>query len=132
MPTTTCAENSASSITLKVDTKSVDVSRKQPLSIAKRLLVEPLIKPSNMQWSFAICASLPPILTDSQSNCGFCDFHAIVIAGSTYVLAIPPKPPDLLLISKFTCCLFLPVSYIRSVERPPPKPPDIEASAATP
>ncbi|MCI42675.1 hypothetical protein A2U01_0063912, partial [Trifolium medium] len=80
-----------------------------------------------MQWSFTICASPPPILFDSRANCGFCDFHAIVIASSPYVLAIPSKPPNFVLISKFTCYLLLPISCIRSVERPPPKPPDMEA-----
>ncbi|MCI85457.1 hypothetical protein A2U01_0106736, partial [Trifolium medium] len=60
------------------------------------------------------------------------DFHTFVITGLPYVLAIPPKPPDFLLISKFTCYLLLPVSCIRSAERPPPKPPDMEAPTATP
>jgi hypothetical protein len=126
MPTTTCAEIQNNSILVEFDTKSVDVSRNRPFSILEKLLAEPLIEPHKMQWSFAIRASLPPILYDSQANCGFCDFHTFVSAGLSYVLAIPPKPPDLLLIFKFTCCLFSPVSYIRSVERPPPKPLDVK------
>ncbi|MCI86404.1 hypothetical protein A2U01_0107685, partial [Trifolium medium] len=50
-----------------------------------------------MQLSFTICASLPPVLSDSQVKCGFSVFHAFVIAGLPFVLAIPPKPPDFLL-----------------------------------
>jgi hypothetical protein len=83
----------------------VDVSRNRPFSIAEKLLAEPLIEPDKMQWSFAIRASLPPILYDSQANCGSCDFHAFVSAGLPYVLAIPPKPPDCLLKGKFACYL---------------------------
>ncbi|KAK2428990.1 hypothetical protein QL285_027468 [Trifolium repens] len=132
MPQTTCAEIQYNSILVEFDTKSVDVSCNRPFSIPEKLLAELLIEPHKMQWSFAIRASLPPILYDSQANCGFCDFHTFVSAGLSYVLAIPPKPPDLLLIFKFTYCLFFPVSYIRSVERHPPKPPDIEAPATTP
>ena len=128
MPTTTCAEIQANTITLVVDSKNVDFSRKKPLTIEKKLLVEPLIKPRNMQLSFTICASLPPNLSDSQTNRGLSDFHAFVIAGVPYVLAIPPKPPDFLLISKFICYLLFPVSCIRSAERPPPKPPDMKAT----
>ncbi|MCI33916.1 hypothetical protein A2U01_0055134 [Trifolium medium] len=75
------------------------------MSVAEKLLAEPLIKSRNMPMSFTIC--LP------------------------YVLAIPPKPPVFLLISKFTCYFLFPVSCIRSAARPPPKPPDMEAPAAT-
>ncbi|KAK2420531.1 hypothetical protein QL285_031246 [Trifolium repens] len=132
MPTTTCAEIPTNSITLEVDTKSVDVSRKQPFSIAKRLLVEPVIKPRNKHLSFTICAPLPHVLSDSQTKCGFSNFHTFASAGLPYVLTIPPKPPDFLLISRFTCYLFFPVSCIRSPERPPAKPPDMEAATATP
>ncbi|CAJ2642405.1 unnamed protein product [Trifolium pratense] len=132
MQTTTCAEIQTNSITLEVDTKNVDFSRKQLLPIAKKLLVEPRIKPRNMQSSFTIYASLPPILPDSPVNCGFCDFHAFDSAGSLFVLAIPPKPPDFVLLCKFTCCLLFLVSYVRSAARPPPKPPDIEATVVTP
>jgi hypothetical protein len=132
MPTTTCAEIPTNSITLEVDTKSVDVSRKQPFSIAKRLLVEPVIKPRNKHLSFTICAPLPHVLSDSQTKCGFSNFHTFASADLPYVLTIPPKPPDFLLISRFTCYLLFPVSCIRSPERPPAKPPDMEAATATP
>ncbi|KAK2378057.1 hypothetical protein QL285_078659 [Trifolium repens] len=128
MPTTTCAEIPTNSITLEVDTKSVDFSNKLPLSIAEKLLVEHLIMPRNMQLSLTICASRPPILSDSQAKRGLSDFHTFVIADLPYVLAIPPKPPDFLLISKFTCYLLFLVSYVRSAERPPPKPPDMKAT----
>ncbi|WJX61951.1 hypothetical protein P8452_46998 [Trifolium repens] len=132
MPTTTCAEIPTNSITLEVDTKSVDVSRKQPFSIAKRLLVEPVIKPHNKHLSFTICAPLPHVLSDSQTKCGFSNFHTFASAGLPYVLTIPPKPPYFLLISRFTCYLLFPVSCIRSPERPPAKPPDMEAATTTP
>ncbi|MCI51899.1 hypothetical protein A2U01_0073143, partial [Trifolium medium] len=59
---------------------------------------------------------------------GFSVSHAFVIAGPPYALAIPPKPPDFLLKGKSTCHLLLPVTCIRSVERPPPKPPDMKAT----
>ncbi|KAK2398038.1 hypothetical protein QL285_059546 [Trifolium repens] len=124
MPTTICAEIQKNSILVEFDTTSVDVSRNQPLSIADKLLVEPLIKPCNMQLSFTICLSLPPILSDF----GFRDFHAFISAGLPYVLAIPPKPPDCLLKSEFACYLLLPITYICSVERPLPKPPDMKVA----
>jgi hypothetical protein len=105
MSTTTCARIQKNSIVVEFDTKSVDVSRNQQLPIVEKLLVEPLIKPRNMQLSFIICASLPPVLSNSQFKCGFCDFHAFVSAGLPYVLAIPPKPPNCLLKGKFACYL---------------------------
>jgi hypothetical protein len=52
IPTTTCTENQGNSTTLEFDTKNVDFSHKQPLSIAEKLLVEPPIKQCNMQLSF--------------------------------------------------------------------------------
>jgi hypothetical protein len=128
MPTTTCARIQKNLIVVEFDTKSVDVSSNQQLPIVENLLVESLIKPRNMQLSFAICASLPPILSVSQANSELCDFHAFAIAGLPYVHAIPPKPPDCLLKGKFACYLLLPVTYIRSVERPPPKPSDMKAA----
>ncbi|KAK2422885.1 hypothetical protein QL285_033380 [Trifolium repens] len=94
MPTTTCARIQKNSIVVEFHTKSVDVSCNQQLPIVENLLVESLIKPRNMQLSFAICASLPPILFVSQANSELCDFHAFAIAGLPYVHAIPPKPPD--------------------------------------
>jgi hypothetical protein len=128
MPPTTCAEIRGNSTTFEFDTKSVDFSHKQPLSIAEKLLVEPPIKQCNTQLSFTICAYLPPFSSDSQANRGLSDFHTFVIADLPYVLAIPPKPPNFLLISKFTCYLLFLVSYVRSAERPPPKPPDMKAT----
>jgi hypothetical protein len=125
MPQTTCAEIQKNSIVVEFDNKSVDFSYNKPVSIADKLLVEPLIKPCNMQLSFTICASLPPILSDSQANSEHCDFHAFAIAGLPYVHVIPPKPPDFSLISKFTCYLLFLIPRVRSLERPPRKPPDI-------
>ncbi|MCI67973.1 hypothetical protein A2U01_0089232, partial [Trifolium medium] len=43
---------------------------------------------------------------------------------SPLVLDIPTK--------MITCCLLIPVSCVHSATRPPPKPPDIDAPAATP
>ncbi|MCH85528.1 hypothetical protein A2U01_0006374 [Trifolium medium] len=60
--------------------------------------------------------------------CNICREISAAILGLPYVLAIPPKPPDFLLISRFSCYLLFPVSCIRSPERPPPKPPDMEAT----
>ncbi|KAK2429300.1 hypothetical protein QL285_027750 [Trifolium repens] len=128
IPTTTCAENQGNSTILEFDTKNVDFSHKQPLSIAGKLLVEHLIKSHNTQLSFTICASLPPILSDSQAKCALSDFHTFVIADLPYVMVIPPKPPDFLLIFEFTCYLLFPISYVHSAERPPPKPPDMKAT----
>jgi hypothetical protein len=65
MPQIPCVEIQANSTTLEFDTKNVDFSHKQPWSIVEKLLVEPLIKPSNMQLSLTIYASLPPNLADS-------------------------------------------------------------------
>jgi hypothetical protein len=129
MPTTICAEIQGNSATLQFDTNDVDFSHNQAFSIVEKLLVEPLIKPRKLLWSFVICASIPPILYDTQANCGFCDIHVFVSAGLQYLLAIPPKPPDCLLKVKFACYLLLPVTCIRSVERPPPKPPDRKAAS---
>ncbi|KAK2449864.1 hypothetical protein QL285_009019 [Trifolium repens] len=126
MPTTTCARIQKKLIVVEFDTKSVDVSSNQQLPIVENLLVESLIKPRNMQLSFAICASLPPILSVSQANSELCDFHAFAIAGLPYVHAIPPKPPDFSLISKFTCYLLFPIPRVRSLEMPPRKPPDMK------
>src|SRR6266487_1629147 len=114
IPAATCADFQENSVTIEFDTKSVDLCRKQPLSIAGKMLVEPLIKPPNMPLSFTICI---PILSGSQANYEFCDFYAFVSAGSPYVLDIPPKPPDFVLIYKYTCYLLFPISCIRSVER---------------
>src|SRR3954469_1976154 len=128
MPTTTCAEILANSTTLEFDKKNVDFCHKQPLSIAEFFLVETLIKPNNMVFSFTICASLPHILSESQAKCEFSIFHTFVIAGLPYVQTIPPKPPDFLLISKFTCYLLFSISCVRSAERAPPKSPDMKAT----
>ncbi|MCI16518.1 hypothetical protein A2U01_0037662, partial [Trifolium medium] len=49
IPPNTCANIQENSVTVEFDTKNVDFSRKQPLSIAKKLSVEPLLKPRNMQ-----------------------------------------------------------------------------------
>ncbi|KAK2444099.1 hypothetical protein QL285_015152 [Trifolium repens] len=127
MPQTTCAEIQKNSIVVEFDDKSVDFSYNKPVSIADKLLVELLITPCNMPLSFTICVSLPPILSDSQANFGFCDFHAFVIAGLPYVLAIPPVPPDSPLIFMFTCHLPFPISCVPRLERPQPKPPDMAA-----
>ncbi|GAU15609.1 hypothetical protein TSUD_108680 [Trifolium subterraneum] len=78
IPAITCADFQENSVTIEFDTKSVDLSRKQPLFIAGKMLVEPLIKPRNMLLSFTICA---PILSGSQANYEFCDFYAFVSAG---------------------------------------------------
>ncbi|CAJ2642326.1 unnamed protein product [Trifolium pratense] len=121
MLTTTCAEIQTNSITLEVDTKNVDFSRKQLLPIVEKLLVEPLIKPHDKQLFFTIYASLPPILSDSQAQFGFSVFHVFVIAG----------PPYFVLLYKFTWYLLFLVSCVRSAERPPPKPPDMDFPAAT-
>src|SRR4051812_43527960 len=128
MPTTTCAEILANSTTLEFDTKNVDIFHKQPLSIAELFLVETLIKQNNMELSFTICASLPPILSNSLAKCGFSILHTFVIAGLPYVQTIPPKPPDFLLIFKFTCYLLFPISCVRNSERHPPKTPDMKAT----
>ncbi|CAJ2661899.1 unnamed protein product [Trifolium pratense] len=118
---TTCAQIQENSIAVDFDTKSVDLSYHRPFSIAKKLLVEPLIKPHNMQLFFTIYASLPPILSDSQAQFGFSVFHVFVIAG----------PPYFVLLYKFTCYLLFLVSCVHSAERPPPKPPDMDFPAAT-
>jgi hypothetical protein len=68
MPQTTCAEIQKNSIVVEFDDKSVDFSYNKPVSIADKLLVELLITPCNMQLSFTICVSLPPILSDSQAK----------------------------------------------------------------
>ncbi|XP_058777081.1 uncharacterized protein LOC131651432, partial [Vicia villosa] len=57
-----------------------------------------------------------------------CDTSLDEFPGLPYVQTIPPKPPDFLLISKFTCYLLFPVSCVRSAERPPPKPPDMKVT----
>ncbi|KAK2416476.1 hypothetical protein QL285_038870 [Trifolium repens] len=124
MPTTTCAEIQENPIVVEFDTKHVDFNHKQPLPIA--VFVEHLIKPRNLQLPFAICASLPPILSVSQANSELSNFHTFVIAGLPYVHVIPPKPPDFSLISKFTCYLLFPIPRVRSLERPPRKPPDVK------
>ncbi|KAK2402888.1 hypothetical protein QL285_052374 [Trifolium repens] len=126
MPPTTCAEIQENPIVVEFDTKHVDFNHKQSLPIAETVFVEHLIKPRNLQLPFAICASLPPILSDSQANSELCDFHAFAIAGFPYVHAIPPKPPDFSLISKFTCYLLFPIPRVRSLVRPPRKPPDMK------
>jgi hypothetical protein len=63
---------------------SFETSHNQAFSIVEKLLVEPLIKPRKLLWSFVICASIPPILYDSQANCGFCVFDAFLIADLPY------------------------------------------------
>ncbi|WJX45465.1 hypothetical protein P8452_32347 [Trifolium repens] len=54
-----------------------------------------------------------------------CDTSLDETPGLPYVHAIPPKPPDFSLISKFTCYLLFLIPRVRSLERPPRKPPDI-------
>ncbi|KAK2443784.1 hypothetical protein QL285_014860 [Trifolium repens] len=126
MPPTTCAEIQENPIVVEFYTKHVDFNHKQSLPIAEKVFVEHLIKPRHLQLPFAICASLPPILSESQANSELCDFHVFVIAGLPYVHALPPKPPDFSLISKFTCYLLFPIPRVRSLERPPRKPPDVK------
>ncbi|KAK2439707.1 hypothetical protein QL285_011199 [Trifolium repens] len=125
MPTTTCAEIQENPIVVEFDTKHVDFNHRQSLPMAEKVFVEHLIKPRHLQLPFTICASLSPILSDSQANSELCDFHVFAIAGLPYVHAIPPKPPDFSLISKFTCYLLFLIPRVRSLERPPRKPPDI-------
>ena len=126
--TTTCAEIKENSINVECETRKVDFIHEQPFSIEHKLLVEPLIKTYNMQLSFNNCASPPPNLCASQAKYGFPKFQTFVITGLPYVKAIPPKPPDLSVMSEFAYYLLLPISYVRSAERPPPKPPDKEAA----
>jgi hypothetical protein len=125
---TTCAEFQENSIAIEFDIKHVDFCREQPLPTVEKLLVEPHIEPRNMQPCFTICASIPLVLSDSQAKCGFYDFHTFVMAGLLYVQDIPPKPPDFLLTPKFPCHILFPISCVRSLDRPPPKPPDMEAT----
>ena len=92
------------------------------------MLVKPLIKPCYLNLSFTICPSFPSNLYRSHAKRAFSDFPTFVIAGLPYVKAIPSNPPDLLLMSKFSYNLHFPISCVRSAERPPPKPPDLEVA----
>ena len=95
------------------------------LSITKILLAKPLIKPGNLKLSFTICPSLSSNLYASQATCGFSDLPIFVTADLSYVKTIPPKPPYLLLMSKFFYYLVFPISCDHSAKRPPP---DVEVA----